>query len=160
MFGIGEKQLEWLSRVLKITKEDWSVLFMSHNFLMDNGFGRELVKNGDLAWEIISGYKNHKKGTVKSKEKYFKAEVSYDFTDNKSNDVLLYLYGHLHKDTQIEKDGIVAVSSKRLLGKLDMEWDNMSETVDGGWNCVHIDKEKRHIKIKRYGDGAEKVINI
>ena len=87
---------------------------MSHNFLVETGLGREPVKNGDLAWQIILGYMNHGKGTVKSEEKYFEAEVSYDFADNKSNDVLPYLYGHLHKDTQIEKDGIVAISSKRL----------------------------------------------
>lgn len=150
-FGLSEKQLVWLSNSLKFTNEGWSVLFISHSFLLEGISGREKIRNGNLAWEIILGYLNKKKGVVKNSEKYFEAEVFYDFTENKSNDILPYLYGHTHKDIQIVQDGIIGISRKNILGNSNKDWDSPSEEIDGGWDCIIIDKLKRILHIRRYG---------
>ncbi|MCR4719985.1 MAG: metallophosphoesterase [Firmicutes bacterium] len=149
--GLSEKQLVWLSNVLKFTDEGWSVLIMSHSFLLEGISGNEKILNGKLAWEIILGYANRKKGTVKSSEKYCEATVSYDFTDNKSHDILPYFCGHSHRDEQLVQDNIVVVSTKNVLGNLHREWDKSDEKIDGSWDCILIDKKKRYVQIKRYG---------
>ena len=35
--------------------------------------------------------------------------IEYDFTNNKSNDVLTYIFGHKHKDLCIVQDNITAI---------------------------------------------------
>ena len=149
--GLGEKQLAWLSNALKFTDEGWSVIIMSHSFLLEGFSGKEKIINGDLAWEIILGYANRKKGTVKNRGKYCETEVSYDFTENKSSDILPYFCGHSHRDEQSVQDNIAVISTKNILGNMDSEWDNSDKKIDGSWDCILIDKKKRCVQIKRYG---------
>lgn len=152
--GISERQIKWLCEVLKFDEPGWAVLFMSHNLPVMIEGGKSEVKNGALAWEIIKAYKNGEKGFVKNDEKYYEAEASYDFTENKSNEVLAYLFGHIHKDNTLVKDGITTVSTKRLLGRLEFDWDNIDEEIDGGWDCILINRKKRVMQTIR--NNAEK----
>lgn len=153
--GIREKQLIWLSNALKLDEPGWAVMFMSHDFPVKKDSNEE-VRNGSLAWKIILAYKNGEKGSVKSEEEHFETEVSFDFTKNKSNEVLPYLFGHIHKDIEFVEDGIVAVSTKNLIGTLDREWDCPEEKPDGGWDCIFVDRKNRVMKTIRYGATQEK----
>lgn len=151
--GMREKQLKWLVKALTFEEAGWSVVFMSHSFLCETEEQPEKVSNGKLAWEIILSYKNNLKGIQKSDELHYEAEVSYDFTDNKSNDVLVYVFGHLHKDSDFVYNGITAVSFKNILNSdLDNElgWDDGTKHISGGWNFISIDKKTREFKSKRF----------
>lgn len=151
--GIREKQLEWLVKALTFHEEGWSVIFMSHSFLL-NDEPDVILRNGDIAWDIIKAYKNKEEGSVKSSDKHFEAEVNYNFTDNKSDDVLLYMYGHTHKDSCDIYDNITVVGTKNILGPLgntDKNWGDPAFPIDGSWDCVLIDKKKRIMNIRRYG---------
>ena len=157
--GISEKQLLWLSKVLKLTEPGWAVIFMSHDFLVNAKDENEQVKNGIQAWEIILGYKNGTNGIVKNSEKDFEANVEFDFRDNKSNDILPYLYGHVHKDTKKIQDGIVAVSTKNINGDIGKPWYDDNVVVDGCWDCMIINRKQRELQIKRFGiKNAERII--
>ncbi len=148
-FGIRSKQLEWLSKVLKFDEPGWGVMFMSHTLPVNNG--NELMRNASLVWKIILAYKNREKGAVKSTEKYFEAEVSFDYTNNKSNDVLPYLYGHIHEDRYDIVDDITTIGTVNILGRPEMPWDSIETKIDGGWDCILIDRKNRILQSKRYG---------
>lgn len=161
-FTLREKQLKWLANALKFDEPGWSVMIMSHAFLLDDGANEFPVINGDIAWEIIKAYKNGAKGKVVSNEKYAEVEVEYDFTDNKSNDILPYLYGHVHRDMVKKYDGITAIASESFInsisadGQTCYDFDDDSVKLVGGWDCIVIDKEKRTFKKRRFErDGAD-----
>ena len=149
--GMSESQLIWLTEALRFDEPGWAVIFISHTHPTEKDRLGKTVSNGTLAWEIINAYKNGEKGVVKSDNKYYEANVEFDFSENKSNEVLLYLHGHIHEDRVVVKDGITAVSTKRLLGNFNAEWDKPEQNVDGGWNCILIDRKNRHMQGIRYG---------
>lgn len=148
--GMREKQLKWLTKALTFEEEGWSVIFMAHDFLQPFGDFAGRVSNGNQAWEIILAFKNKLKGCAKNDEKYYEAEVDYDFTRNKSNDVLTYIFGHIHDDLCIVQDNITAISSKNVLN-CDTEWDSKTSEIYGGWDFIMVDKQTRTFKSKRFG---------
>ena len=147
--GMREKQLNWLTKALTFEDEGWSVVFMSHDFLCPFGDFAGRVSNGDIAWQIIQGFKNKTKGSLKSDLDYYNANVEFDFTDNKSDDVLCYVFGHIHDDIDFVQDGITAIASKNILNG-DSEWGQTYTQITGGWNFAVIDKNTRTFKSKRY----------
>lgn len=159
--GLREKQLKWLANALKFDEEGWSVMLMSHALPINDGVNSDDVKNGELAWKILLAYKNGEKGRVSGTEKYYEADVEYDFTQNKSNDVLPYLYGHVHRDMVITRDGITAIASDCILDASNPEgrdgedanhvFDNLNINICGGWDCITIDKTQRTLKKRRFG---------
>ncbi len=157
--GLREKQLKWLTKALTFNEEGWSVIFMSHDFLkpVDEFAGK--VSNGDLAWEIILAFLNKSKGVAKSDLKYYNAEVSFDFTENKSNEVLTYLFGHVHKDLCVEYDGIKGISFKNILNS-DSDWDSENAEISGGWDFCVIDKNPKTFKSIRFGNGLKREIKL
>lgn len=132
---------------------------MSHNFLFGNS-EEEMVSNGGTAWEIIKAFKNKEKGKAVNDEKYYEAQVDYDFTENMSNDVLVYLFGHTHLDFDFEKDGVTAVSTANILS-LAQKWDEPEEKIEGGWDFAVVDKKTRTLKTKRFGiEGKDREIKL
>lgn len=152
--GLSEKQLHWLEKALTFEEKGWSVVFMSHAFLKDIYNRGEVISNGDIAWNIIKAFKNKEKGMFENKEKYYEAKVEFDFTNNNSNDVLLYLFGHVHKDLCLEEDGITVVSTENIATNV-MQWDEPSVVITGGWDFAVIDKKTRTFKTKRFGNDSK-----
>lgn len=150
--GVREKQLKWLKKALTFEEEGWSVLFMSHDAPVDYPAGDgSPFHNKELLWQMIVDFKNNGKGILKKDEKYFEADLEYDFTNNKSNDVLPYIFGHCHEDILVEKDGIKLVASKNIIHSTSPNFDNLETTIDGGWDCILVDKVKRTFKARRFG---------
>ncbi len=153
--GLREKQLKWLVKALNFNEEGWSVIFMSHDFLLSYGDFAGRVKNGEQAWEIIKAYMENGKGRAENQEEHFALDVSFDFTNNKSSDVLTYICGHSHEDNVFKHDNVTVVTSQKILaidahGENDV-WDNENVNIVGGWDCILIDKNKRTLKRRRYG---------
>lgn len=149
--GFREKQLKWLKNALTFTEEGWSVLLMSHDSPVEYPSQERTPHNSDALWELLTAFKNNRKGHIqKTGDKYFEADFEYDFTANKSNDVLPYLFGHCHRDQVYEKDGIYLVSSRDVLGTNNKNWDDPTSKPEGGWDCMLIDKKKRTFKSRRF----------
>lgn len=147
VFGIRQKQIEWLVNALTIKERGWSVMIMTHNFFLpyEGEIESDFVKNGDCVWQILKDFRDGKKGYFKGGEKYHQIDISYDFTQNKSFDLLPIMFGHCHKDLVLKVDGITAISVKDLL--------NASNDIedDGGWDYFIVDKTARVINSFRYG---------
>ena len=148
--GMREMQLKWLVKTLKFDEPGWSVIFMAHDFLKPYGEFGGKVSNGEQAWKIILGFMNKAKGCVKNDEEYYEANVEYNFINNKSNDVLTYLFGHIHDDLCIEQNNVKAISSKNILN-CKGDWNNEKSEISGGWDFVSIDKKARTFKSLRFG---------
>ncbi len=150
VFGIREKQMRWLIDALSFAEEGWAVMLVAHNFLLPYEGLQEsdVVQNGDLAWEVIQAFKEGRKGNISSKITNFELEADYDFTNNKSSEVLPMIFGHCHKDVVLKRDGIVAISSKNLL--------NATENAEGGWEYYIVDRTEKKIKAFRFGGESEK----
>ncbi len=146
VFGIREKQMKWLIDALSFVEEGWAVMLTAHNFLLPYEGLQEsdVVKNGDLVWELIQAFKEGKKGRLCSKIENFETEADYDFTNNKSNEVLPMIFGHCHKDIVLKRDGITAISSMNLL--------NAAENADGGWEYFIVDRQEKKVKAFRFGE--------
>jgi len=43
------------------------------------------------------------------------------------------------------------IGTKNLVGQVNKKWDDLEENIDGGWDCVFIDKKSRILRTKRYG---------
>lgn len=149
--GFRQNQLNWLKNMLNFADEGWSVLLMSHDAPVEYPSQESVPHNADAVWDLITAFKNKRKGHIKKTgDKYFDVDIEYDFTDNKSNDVLPYLFGHCHKDRVFEKDGIYLVSSRDILGVNTNAWDDPDSKPEGGWDCILIDKKKRTFKSRRF----------
>lgn len=83
--GIGWEQINWLNNVLSDCPQDYSVIFFSHYI----PYGKN-VENGERVWKIIKDF-------------------------NKENKVLVYMYGHKHKDFTEKRDGITCICTKDMM---------------------------------------------
>jgi len=152
ILGMREQQIKWLKNALTFEEEGWSVMLMSHEVLFRYREGIDYVRNGELVWEMLKAFKNKAKGKISSNEPNFEFELEYDFTQNKSDDVLPYIFGHCHLDQVIEKDGIFAVSAKNLIkAAMNENVEDDCGDLDGGWDCVILDKKTRTFKSFRFG---------
>lgn len=156
-FGLSEKQLRWLTKALTFAEPDWSVVLCSHYCPLTK---QDNCYNGELLEEIINAYREGRKGCAVSDEPVMGATVGYDFTENSSNDLLVWLAGHVHLDRVWRIEGITVVESLNLLGFNHGQEPYLVEipgvgTVGkdlyNGWDCMLIDKKRRLLTAKRYG---------
>jgi len=165
-FGFQEAQLQWLARALQLPEDDWSVLFFSHTApLIETD-----MYNRDLFAALLRAFKNGECGELKSEDPMYPATVSYDFTVNRSHDVLAHLYGHYHRDTVTVADGVTCVCTKSLLGFdhgqeayfVDVPGvGTVGKDIYNSWDCMLIDKTARRLTAKRYGLRAlDRVIDL
>ncbi len=142
-FGLREKQLRWIARMLQLPDEGWSVLFMSHACPFKC---EEPVHNADLFAALIDAYRDGTKGTLTSEDAHFPATVPFDFTANRSHDLLPYLYGHVHRDEVSTAHGLTLVATQNLLGAI-----NPPGSTTGHFDCMLLDKVNRVLTCKRCG---------
>lgn len=56
---------------------------------------------------------------------------------------------------------LMALTGDIVDGNTNTNWDDVTVLVDGGWDCVLIDKKRRTLKTKRYGvNGADRQIEF
>lgn len=146
--GMQEKQLDWFANVaLKLNEEGWSALLFSHSCPLSD----ISIHNRDIFIDIIKAFQNNEKGCVVGGQDHFKANISYDFTNNASNDVLFSLCGHKHGDFINVEQGITVITTRNLMGDgRDAPWDDPENITYGSWDCMLIDKFKRKLISKRY----------
>lgn len=155
VMGLQQRQLQWLAESLQFSEPGWSVMLMSHMcpFLPTD----EPIHNGDLVRQLLLAYRNGQKGTLTGYSELLPAKVSFDFSANRSHDLLPYFYGHIHEDTVTVCDGITAIATRNLLGKNPgsqfgaWDTDGTDAIFNGSWDCVLIDRQRQLVTIKRYG---------
>ena len=157
--GFQERQLEWLSDVLKFEDRqdaaEWAVYIVSHipieishNRDGDNhgtwfGMGGSLT-NGNIFFDILHAYENGTSGTSSSASGTnadWSAEVSYSFS--RQGNFIGFLCGHMHADNTSDEIG----------GATGTEYGYRYIGITAGltFAAVTIDRENNSVSVRKYG---------
>ena len=130
--GMGEDQITWLEKTISECPHDYSLIYFSHYIPCG-----DKVINGERVWEIIKRY-------------------------NKRNRVLAYMYGHKHRDSHDNTDGISCICTQDMMNARVMADDgkeycatlkdipvicdepvfnNPKAQITGGWDYIEITKQ-------------------
>ena len=149
-FGFQEKQMDWLAnKALKFTESGWGVaLFMHFDGQLDDAVGGSL--SDPKCWyyvkQILAAYKTKSSGAFVSDVADFAASVSYDFTQNASNEIIGFFSGHVHADQNATVDGDLHVDIVCTF--------NYSSTPGYGFDVVTIDRVAGKVYTSRYLESA------
>lgn len=121
-FGVGYEQVAWLAdTALKFDEEGWAVLVLSHVNLDDNrpyglrAWGEVPVLHNDSAViELLSAYASGGSGRLVRDDPDFALNLTYDFSDNPSNELIGCINGHTHRDQCHFQDGILSITLRGL----------------------------------------------
>lgn len=137
--GYQQMQLKWLAeKALHFTESGWGVMFFQHNDSNMDG-NTQFVRNLDCLNQIVEAFRNKASGTAVSTQTDFEATVPYDFVANRSNEVIAWFSGHIHRDSDELIDGIP-----------HMTIINSFNPTGGGYDIVTVDRENRKIFCKRF----------
>lgn len=138
-FAFRQNQLNWIANTaLKFTESGWGVILMMHydSNMTDN---TKTTHNADNLNNIMDAFQSRTSGTTTSTDGDFALSVSYDFTQNASDDVIAWFSGHRHDDKDEIIDGVPHV---RII--------NPWNTTGGGFDIVTVDRVAKKIYTKRY----------
>ena len=157
--GFQERQLEWLSDVLKFEDRqdaaEWAVYIVSHipieishNRDSDShgtwfGMGGTLT-NGNIFFDILHAFENGTSGTsssVSGTSEDWSAEVSYSFS--RQGNFIGFLCGHMHADN----------TSNAVGGTTGTEYGYRYIGITAGFTfaTVTINRENNSISVRKYG---------
>ena len=118
-----------------------------------------VVVNADVAWDILTAFKNKTSYTSTATDGEFGQSISVDFT-GKGGDVICWLSGHVHADNIIDKNGI------KLITTLNDSHDEREQAParpigtisEQAFDIITVNKAIREIKLKRIGAGEDREI--
>ncbi|MBP5274809.1 MAG: metallophosphoesterase [Abditibacteriota bacterium] len=143
-YGFRQEQLRWLAeKALRFDEEGWGVMTLTHVSYAALALaipGEKLPYNSDIVMGVIDCFKNKKSGSFEGASPDFPAEISCDFTENRSCEFIASFNGHIHSDLQSEENGILSLSTEDLVGHRSFD-------------LVAIDRNKRQIVCKKYCGG-------
>ena len=154
--AIRQRQSEFIQNALMFDEEGWSVVFFSHHPLVAcdvSGSNRENYCP-DI-WEIIKAYKNKTtySGTITNEVSSY--NVNVDYTNNRSNDIIACICGHVHDDRDDVVDDILVVSTTTACpGMIDHIQNTADET---SYDIFTINKEEKKLYATRYGMGNDRL---
>ena len=138
----SEKQLKWLAeKALMFDEDGWGIVFFQHNDKQMSS-NTQNVNNLSCLTQIVNAYRNKTNGTAVSTQTDFEANVSYDFRNNKSNEVCAWFAGHTHKDESEVIDGVPHITIT-----------NTFNSDGGGYDIVTIDRKNKKVICNRYNGG-------
>ena len=170
--GVSNSQIEFISKALKFTEEGWGVVFFSH-FALQNGSGinpsgnqegyLNLSHGGTQLLGVINAYINKTNYSSNETVGDFQYDISVDYSNNKSNEVIAMISGHSHADRADVVNGIRMIStlaasfiytsydaSGKPIGRVA---NSSSET---SWDIFTIDRASNKIYATRYGAGEDR----
>ena len=161
-YAFRQHQLLWFSNVaLDVPDSNWSVIVISHvPPIKEDVVGSDrAITNADVAWDILTAFKNKTSYTSTATDGEFGQSISVDFT-GKGGDVICWLSGHVHADNIIDKNGI------KLITTLNDSHDEREQaparpigTVsEQAFDIITVNKAIRQIKLKRIGAGEDREI--
>lgn len=162
--GISNSQLNFIANALMFNESEWSIIVVGHHCLRKTSSmgttnsGINVANNGDVLWNILKAFKNKTAYSSYASDKgFYNYNVSVDYTNNQSDDVICCLSGHTHSDKIDIVDNIRLISvdsgsTERGDGRIP------SSETETSIDIMTIDKTARKIYTTRYGYGIDREI--
>lgn len=159
MTAIRQTQSEFIQNALKFEESGWAVLFMAHHGLVNSSLYENSEDYTTNLWEIIKAFKNKTvySGTITNPVGSY--QVSVDYTNNASNEVIAIISGHNHADRSAVVNDILNVSTGTACGEQATEVDGAdvspiyNSTTETLFDIFTVDREKGKLYATRYGLG-------
>lgn len=170
--GISNKQLNFIADALHFTEADWSVVFVSHHALQDNivinpdqstdeyipdGHGGTLLRG------VINAFLNKTSYTDYQTIADWEYNISVDYSNNQSDELIAMLSGHSHADRMTTVDGYVMLATTSAgisVGGKDASGSSISKeqytSTETSWDIITIDRKNKMVYADRFGGGTSR----
>lgn len=173
--GISNRQLNFIARALEFTEPGWGVIFFSHHALQDNAVINPTssedgyltpAHGGTPLMGVINAFRNKTTYSYSDSTENWEYDVSVDFTNNASNEVIAMCCGHTHRDAITTVNGYVMISSPAasfVYPSYDSEGNTYSRTAqtitETSWDIFTVDRINKIFYATRYGAGSDRYIS-
>lgn len=163
--GISNSQLNFVANALTFSEAEWSVIVVGHHCLRrtinmgTTNSGINTENNGDVLWNILKAYKNKTAYSSKASDKgFYNHNVSVNYSNNMSNDLICCLSGHTHSDNidMVDNIRLISVDSGSTERGDGVRIANTANETS--IDIITIDKSTKKIYTTRYGYGVDREI--
>lgn len=160
--GFSQEQLQFVADHLRFDEAGWQVILFSHHPISNDYFTYEFGNNqragvtpnrgGDSMVEILDAFKAQTSGRSVCSTKDFESDVTYDFTNNKSNTIIANVHGHIHTNgVNSFGDNITALSARAVYGHPTYTSDGPNDAA----SYLVIDRKARKLYCVTDGYGPD-----
>ncbi|WP_136604225.1 metallophosphoesterase [Paenibacillus dokdonensis] len=168
-YAFSHEQINWIAQVALNfeeidEREHWQVLFVSHvPILQDGVFGADhCIANDEALWQLIVAFQQGSEYRS-SMDGEFAYSVTVDFTKQGPVNVAACLFGHVHFDQIVVKNGIPMISTLNAVSYSDFEeapsrqYYSVTETA---FDVVSWDLHNHVMRMTRFGAGQDREIEL
>ncbi|THF84483.1 metallophosphoesterase family protein [Cohnella fermenti] len=166
-YAFSSGQLNWLAhKALNLTgKSGWRILIVSHVAIVQEGVhGTDYpVKNGEALWELVKAFREGGSYSSEGGAGEFAYRVSVDFKHQGNGTVVGCLFGHVHFDQTVYRNGIPMISSLNACTNQDFPEspERTPETIsETAFDIMTVDFERSCIDAYRFGAGELRTISF
>lgn len=166
-YAFSPEQLNWLANeALHLRdKSDWRVLIVSHvAIFQDEVFGADFpVRNGEALWGIVCAFRDGGSYDAEVGEGESVRRMAADFGQQGKRTVIGCLFGHVHFDQTVYRDGIPMISTLNACTNQDFpeaperKVGTLSETA---FDIVTVNFGQSRIDTYRFGAGEHRSISF
>lgn len=166
-YAFSPEQLNWFAHeALNLQgKPDWRVLIVSHvAILQDEVFGADFpVRNGEALWGVLCAFRDGSSYAAEVGEGEHACRVAADFGQQGRGTVIGCLFGHVHFDQTVYREGIPLISTLNACTSRDFPEapertvGTLSETA---FDIVTVNFGQTRIDTYRFGAGEHRSISF
>jgi len=166
------EQLNWVAnKALDFSstpdREQWHVLIFSHvSLVLDDVYGSDIgITNGEVMWDLIRAFRDGVPYTSASTSGNEDSayDIAADFTEQGPMKEIASMFGHVHYDQSIERDGMNMISTNNAYTHKEFEISperiegTASETV---FDIITVDLASSEMVLVRVGAGEDRIIHF
>lgn len=154
-YAMSATQLKWLASALQFKEKGWNVIILTH--FCANPLGKwnnyeSSMENTDIFDAIMYGFKNKTSGSMRN--------IYWNFSSNKSNDLVANLCGDSHFDNASKKNGINRIITQGYGGVSEEElpvgaskWNKGADMII---DIVVLKPQQKEFTLFRLGVGKDR----
>lgn len=155
--GVRQSQLEWLINALSVSSEKSVIVLSHHSLSAGTDEDTNTVYNANAVRGILEAFKNGTSYTISQNPyggTYFEINVSCDFSEFGTHDVIGCFAGHTHKDSLYEINGINYIVSDSSVPDTSVNKNaRQSNATSDVIETVIVDFSTKTVNIIRFGYG-------
>ena len=167
---VSNIQLEFIANALNFTESDWAIVFFSHHPLQDNSTINPsgsadnylTAENGGTALiGIINAFINNTTFEYNVGD----YNISVDYSNNASNEVIAMISGHTHRDAIAKVDSYIMLTTTSCsfaYTGYDSNGDAITRASgrpsEMSWDIITIDRDNKYLYATRVGAGQDRTM--